>query len=113
MAQADKYTLGQNSTQNATNPDAQHDNEYADCSTDGNCTANQSISQNGFNSSNTCTGTFCDINNSVTFNGEGGHSSNTCNSNLDQGPCIPSEGSGTPPNAPPFPPAFNDTRLIG
>jgi hypothetical protein len=109
---ADKYNLSQSSTQNATSPDTQDDNQYADCSTDGNCTATQSITQNGFRSTNTCgPDTFCDINNSVTFNGEGGHSSDTCNSADDQGPCIPSEGNGTPPPPPPFPPAFNDFNI--
>ena len=105
----DTYNLGQSSTQNATKPNTQEDNEYADCSTDGTCTANQFISQNGFTNSNTCTVTngFCDINNSVTLSVDG-HSPNTCNSDLDQGPCIPSGGAGVPPPPPPFPPAFNE-----
>jgi hypothetical protein len=101
----DKYTLGQSSTQNATSPDAQEDNEYAECQTDGNCTANQSITQNGTTSQNSCTGTFCDIGNSVTFNGEGGRSSDTCNSDTDDTNCVPPTGEGTP-NPPPPPTAF-------
>jgi hypothetical protein len=100
---ADKYNLGQGSTQNATNPTAQDDQEYAECNTDGTCTANQSVTQNGTTSTNTCTGTSCDIGNSVTFNGEEGHSSSTCNSSEFEGSCTPPIGEGTPepPNSPP------------
>jgi hypothetical protein len=104
---ADKYNLGQSSTQNATSPDAQDDNEYAVCNTDGTCTANQSINQNGTTSQNSCTGTSCDIGNSVTFNGEGGHPGSTCDPESNDGSCLPDQGEGTPfpPDPPPaFPP---------
>jgi hypothetical protein len=101
----DKYNLSQSSVQNATNPSIQDDNEYARCDTTGSCTANQSISQNGATSTNTCTDTSCDIGNSLTFNGEGGHQSDTCGPDND-GSCTPSEGDGSLPPPPPFPPAF-------
>jgi hypothetical protein len=103
----DTYTVSQGSTQNASNPSTQDDNQYADCQTTGSCTENQSITQNGFNQTNTCTGPFCDLHNGV-FLGEGGHSGSTCNSSNDQGPCIPSEGNGALPPQPQFPPAFNN-----
>jgi hypothetical protein len=102
----DKYNLSQGSTQNATSPDFQDDTEYAACNTDGTCTANQSITQNGTNSTNTCTGTSCDIGNSITFDGEEGRSSSTCTSS-EEFSCTPPSGEGTPfpPDPPPF---FND-----
>jgi len=107
---ADTYSLNQSSVQSETNPSFQDDSQYADCTTTGTCTANQSISQNGTKSTNTCTVTngFCDINNSVTFDGEDGHQSNTCNQATDDTDCIPSDGPGSLPPAPPFPPAFNN-----
>jgi len=107
---ADTYSLNQSSVQSATNPSSQDDNQYADCTTTGTCTANQSISQNGTKSTNTCTVTngFCDINNSVTFNGEGGHTPDTCNQATDDTNCIPETGPGSLPTPPMFPPAFDD-----
>ena len=93
----DRYNLGQSSTQNASSPDTQEDNEYAVCNTDGTCTANQSITQNGTTSTNSCSGMSCDIGNEVTFNGEGGHQGSTCDpESNDDASCLPPQGEGTP-----------------
>jgi hypothetical protein len=57
----DRWDINQDSNQRASNPNTQDDLEFAECSTDGNCTVDQRIQQQGQNfttprcSSTTCT----------------------------------------------------------
>ncbi len=73
------YNLSQNSTQNENKSGGfQDDQAYAQCFTSGECTANQSVTQNGQSTSNSCGPTsFCDIGVQQTTTSEG-TSSSTC-----------------------------------
>jgi hypothetical protein len=79
---SDTYNLSQNSAQNENLPGGFQDGqEYAECFTDGTCTANQQITQNGQSSSNSCgPASSCDIGVTQTTTSEG-TSSSTCGSN--------------------------------
>jgi hypothetical protein len=98
---ADKYKLNQTSEQHASDPDFQDGQQYAECHTSGNCTANQKIQQNGQQQSNSCSGSNCDINNTfdTTSEGSGGQ---TCTANPEaETTCSDGEGTPLPPPTPP------------
>jgi hypothetical protein len=80
---SDTYNLSQNSAQNENLPGGFQDGqEYAECFTDGTCTANQQITQNGQSSSNSCgPASSCDIGVTQTKTSEG-TSSSTCGTSL-------------------------------
>jgi hypothetical protein len=97
---ADTYNLSQSSDQHSNTPGSfQQDDEFAQCSSSGNCTVTENISQNGHSTSNSCGPmSSCDIGQSQTTTSEG-TSSSSCG-----GP--DSDGCEFEPPAPPLPPPF-------
>lgn len=96
----DRYNLSQSSSQHASNPNTQDDQQFAQCTTTGNCTVSEHIQQQNQQQNNSCSGNHCDVGNHFTSGGDGSHGS--CNSqNTDGGTCAPSEGT-PPPPPPPF-----------
>jgi hypothetical protein len=56
----DRWDISQDSNQHASNPNTQDDQEFAECSTDGNCTVDQRIQQQGQNfTTPRCSSTSC------------------------------------------------------
>jgi hypothetical protein len=92
----DTYRINQTSTQNASNPSLQQDDEYAVCHTSGpHCDVHQSITQNGVTSSNSCTTSDCDISNGLT-NGDPSTCSGECLAEAPDPPACPSQFQNTP-----------------
>lgn len=89
----DTYDLNQFSEQHASKPTLQDDKAFAECFTTGHCAANQRISQQGQNFSNSCSGTSCNIGTRAT-NGDG----STCGGPNTEGGC---DVSFPPPPPPP------------
>jgi hypothetical protein len=103
----DRYTINQDSHQNASDPSSQNDEQYALCFTSGNCTVSETIHQGNVSQSNSCSGSSCDVGNHA-FNqgGESGQGGCTATPNIDSefvSTCQPEDT----PN-PPFPPGVGD-----
>jgi hypothetical protein len=98
----DRWDINQDSSQHASNPNNQDDLEFAECSTDGNCTVDQRIQQQGQNfTTPRCSSTSCSSLQEVV------------NGQSVENPC---DGECSPPQ-PPLPPFLNtcgfDCLVIG
>jgi len=101
----DTYNINQDSSQRADTPDTQDDQQYAECTTTGNCKADEHIQQQGQQQNNSCSGVHCDVaNHFITADGE--TSQGACTSTpitIDEeefpGTCA-SEGTPSPPPPP-------------
>ena len=92
----DSYKLSQSSSQHASNPNTQDDQQFAQCTTTGNCSVSEHIQQQNQQQNNSCSGSQCDVGNHFISGGDGSHGS--CNSQTHDGSCA---SGGTPP-PPPF-----------
>jgi hypothetical protein len=99
---ADRYSILQTSTQNASSPSAYQDNaQYAGCDSSGRCSALQVITQQGQTRVNSCTGPSCEIGQTMTTD-DGDVSSSTCTDFTSE----PGPGECPLPPDPPDPPVI-------
>ena len=94
----DSYNLNQSSSQHASNPNLQDDQQFAECHTSGNCTVGEHIRQQGLTQNNSCSGSSCDIGNDIITQG-GETSQGSCTGNSDN--TCASESTPDPPPPPP------------
>jgi len=101
---SDSYNLDQSSSQRASDPDTQDAQQYAECTTTGNCKADEHIQQQGQQQNNSCSGNHCDIANHFDTS-DGESSQGSCTSGppiiIDEGPPPTCADEGTPSPPPP------------
>jgi hypothetical protein len=97
---ANHYDIDQRSDQRASDVAFQDNRQYANCDTDGICTADQRMTQNGEEYENSCTDSSCHIGQTATSTSEGS-SADTCSGvpqNEGPNPCpIPPPPPGSEP----------------
>ena len=104
---ADRYTIQQTSTQDASSPAAMQDDQvYANCETSGSCSVQQTINQDRQSYSNTCDGQSCHIGLTATTD-DGETSSSTCSGLSTEGPGACPFPPAPPPPPPPLAPVLS------
>jgi hypothetical protein len=99
----DTYVIKQHSHQNASDPDTQEDEQFAQCFTSGNCQVTEKIHQQNVHQTNSCSGQSCDVGNHVDTNG-GETSQGNCSATPDSDSSCQNEDQ---PNPPPLPPGYS------